>query len=86
MLLTAETAITDLPFYSFCIVLMFYSFFFMGAFGADVAILVFGFFVLGLVPDASFVYLTVMAAIAIALFLFEGTSVNRKLRNQANAS
>jgi hypothetical protein len=64
--------------------LLFYSFFFMGALSAEIAILVFGFFVFGLVPDVSFVYLTVMTAIAMALFLFEGTSLNRKLgKNQS---
>jgi hypothetical protein len=62
--------------------LMFYSFFFMGAFASEVAILVFGFFMFGLVPDASFVYLTVMTAIAMALFLFEGTSLLRKSQNK----
>jgi hypothetical protein len=43
---------------------------------------VFGFFVFGLVPDVSFVYLTVMTAVAMALFLFEGTSLNRRLNNR----
>ena len=62
--------------------LLFYSFFFMGAFGAEISILVFGFFVFGLVPDISFVYLTVMTAIAMALFLFEGTALNRRLNNK----
>ena len=62
--------------------LLFYSFFFMGALASEVAILVFGFFVSGLVPDVSFVYLTVMTAIAMILFLFEGTSLNVKLKNK----
>jgi len=62
--------------------LLFYSFFFMGAFGAEVTILMFGFFMLGLVPDISFIYLTIMTAIAMALFLLEGTSLNRKLKNK----
>jgi hypothetical protein len=66
--------------------LMFYSFFFMGAFASEVAILVFGFFMFGLVPDASFVYLTVMTAIAMALFLFEGTSLLRKSQNKNNGN
>lgn len=68
--------------------LLFYSFFFMGAFGAEVTILVFGFFSFGLVPDLSFFYLTVMTAVAMALFLFEGTSLNRKVKhkNQENNS
>ena len=62
--------------------LLFYSFFFMGAFSAEVAILVFGVFVFGLLPDISFIYLTVMTAIAMALFLYEGTSLNRKFKNK----
>jgi hypothetical protein len=62
--------------------LLFYSFFFMGAFASEVAILVFGFFVFGLVPDVSFIYLTVMTAIAMALFLYEGTSLDRRLNNK----
>ena len=68
--------------------LLFYSFFFMGAFGAEVTILVFGFFSFGLVPDLSFFYLTLMTAVAMALFLFEGTSLNRKVKhkNQENNS
>jgi hypothetical protein len=60
--------------------LLFYSFFFMGALASEVAILVLGFLVFGLVPDVSFVYLTVMTAVAMALFLFEGTSLNRKVK------
>jgi DNA-binding transcriptional ArsR family regulator len=62
--------------------LLFYSFFFMGAFGAEIAILVFSFFVFGLVLDISFIYLTVMTAIAMALFLYEGTALNRKFKNK----
>ena len=66
--------------------LLFYSFFFMGAFGAEIGILVLGFFVFGLVPDVSFVYLIVMTAIAMALFLFEGTSLNRKVKTKNNGN
>jgi DNA-binding transcriptional ArsR family regulator len=62
--------------------LMFYSFFFMGAFSAEITILLLGFFVFGLIPDISFVYLTVMTAIAMALFLYEGASLNRRLQNK----
>jgi len=57
----------------------------MGAFGAEVAIIVFGFFLLGLVPDVSLVYLTAMTAVAMALFLFEGTSLHRKIKNKNQA-
>jgi hypothetical protein len=66
--------------------LLFYSFFFMGAFASEVAILVFGFFMFGLVPDISFIYLTVMTAIAMALFLFEGTWLNRKVKTKNNGT
>jgi hypothetical protein len=62
--------------------LLFYSFFFMGAFGAEVAILLVGFFMLDFVPDPSFVYLAVITAVAMFLFLFEGISLNRKLKNR----
>ena len=65
--------------------LLFYSFFFMGAFASEVAILVFGFLIFGLVPDVSFVYLTVMTAIAMSIFLFEGTFLNRKIKNKNQA-
>jgi DNA-binding transcriptional ArsR family regulator len=62
--------------------LMFYSFFFMGAFGAEISIMIFGFVAFGSVPDISFIYLTIMTAIAMALFLYEGTSLNRKFKNK----
>jgi DNA-binding transcriptional ArsR family regulator len=66
--------------------LLFYSFFFMGAFGAEVAILLLGFFGFGLVPDISFVYLTVMTAIAMSIFLFEGTTLNRKFKSKSQTN
>jgi hypothetical protein len=62
--------------------LLFYSFFFMGALAAEITILLFSFFGLGLVPEISFVYLTVMTAIAMCIFLFEGTSLSRKFKNK----
>ena len=66
--------------------LLFYSFFFMGAFGAELTILLLGFFGFGLVPDISFIYLTVMTAIAMSIFLFEGTSLNRKFKTKNNGN
>ena len=68
--------------------LLFYSFFFMGAFAAELALILLGFLGFGIVPDISFLYLTVMTAIAMCIFLFEGTSLNRKFKNknQANTS
>ena len=61
--------------------LLFYSFFFMGAFGAEITISLLGFLGFGFVPDISFLYLTVMTAVAMCLFLFEGTSLNKKFKN-----
>jgi hypothetical protein len=63
--------------------LLFYSFFFMGAFGVEITILLLGFFDFGFVPDISFVYLTVMTAVAMCLFLFEGASLNKKFKNKS---
>ena len=62
--------------------LLFYSFFFMGAFAAELALILFGFLGFGLVPDISFLYLTVMTAVAMCLFLFEGTALNRKVKHK----
>lgn len=62
--------------------LLFYSFFFMGAFGAEITSIMFGFFVSGWIPNISFSYLTVITAIAMTLFLYEGTSLNRKMKNK----
>ena len=66
--------------------LLFYSFFFMGAFGAELTILLLGFFGFGLVPDISFIYLTIMTAIAMSIFLFEGTSLNRQFKNKSQGN
>ena len=60
--------------------LLFYSFFFMGAFGAEISSIIFGFLGSGSIPNISFIYLTVMTAIAMVLFLYEGTSLDRKLK------
>jgi len=62
--------------------LLFYSFFFMGAFGAEITSIMFGFLVSGWIPNISFSYLTVITAIAMTLFLYEGTSLNRKMKNK----
>jgi DNA-binding transcriptional ArsR family regulator len=66
--------------------LLFYSFFFMGAFAAEIAILLFGFFGFGLLPDISFLYLTIITAIAMSIFLFEGTTLNRKFKTKNNGT
>jgi len=58
--------------------LMFYSFFFMGAFSAEIAIILLSYLVGNVVIEASFLFLTGMTAIAMILFLAEGISLARK--------
>ncbi len=60
--------------------LMFYSFFFMGAFAAEVGIIMLSLVIKGLVVQSSFYFLTGMTAVAMALFLAEGLALNRKLK------
>src|SRR3990172_7850945 len=55
--------------------LTFYSFFFMGAFGAEIAVIALSFLVGGLVVETSFLFLTGMTAIAMILFFAEATSL-----------
>ena len=59
--------------------LMFYSFFFMGAFGAEIAIIVLSYIITGIVIETSFLFLTGMTAVAMILFLIEGISLYRKV-------
>jgi hypothetical protein len=61
--------------------LMFYSFFFMGAFGAEVGIILLGYIVGGFVIETSFLFLTGMTAVAMVLFFIEATSLSRKVKN-----
>jgi hypothetical protein len=60
--------------------LMFYSFFFLGAFCAEVSIILLGLIFKSLVVEVSFYFLTGMTAVAMVLFLFEGTSLYRKVQ------
>jgi hypothetical protein len=62
--------------------LTFYSFFFMGAFGAEIAIILLGYFVTGLVIETSFLFLTGMTAVAMILFFIEATSLRRKINHK----
>ena len=68
--------------------LMFYSFFFMGAFSAEVAIIALSYLVVGLGVETSFLFLTGMTAVAMILFFIEGTSLRRKVssKNHTNNS
>ena len=60
--------------------LMFYSFFFIGAFGAEIAIILLSYLVAGLVIETSFLFLTGMTAVAMILFFIEGTLLRRKVK------
>ncbi len=59
--------------------LMFYSFFFMGAFAAEVSIILLSLVIKDLVVQTSFFFLTGMTAVAMALFFVEGLGLYRKL-------
>ncbi len=61
--------------------LMFYFFFFVGALSAEISVIVLG-SLTGLVVETSFLYLTGMTAVAMMLFLAEGTMLLRKNRNK----
>jgi hypothetical protein len=60
--------------------LMFYSFFFLGAFGAEVSLILLGFVFKGLVIEVSFYFLTVMTAVAMVIFLCEGLALFHKIQ------
>jgi hypothetical protein len=59
--------------------LMFYSFFFIGAFGAEIGIILLSCLVPWLVIETSFLFLTGMTAVAMILFFIEGVLLRRKL-------
>ena len=59
--------------------LMFYSFFFLGAFAAEITFILLSTLINGIVIQVSFYFLTGMTAVAMALFLLEGIALYRKL-------
>ena len=59
--------------------LMFYSFFFIGAFGAEIGIILLSCMVPWVVIETSFLFLTAMTAVAMVLFFIEGVLLRRKL-------
>ena len=61
--------------------MMFYSFFFLGAFAAEIAIILLSYLVNGIVIQVSFLFLTGMTGVAMALFLIEGILLYRKLNS-----
>jgi len=65
--------------------LIFYSFFFMGALGAEITIILLSYLMSGIVIQVSFLFLTGMTGVAMALFLIEGILLYRKL-NPKNTS
>jgi hypothetical protein len=60
--------------------LVFYSFFFMGILGAEIAIVAIQFFFYGQSLDLEIFYLIVITVIAMGLFLGEGILLHRKTR------
>jgi len=58
--------------------LMFYSFFFLGAFGAELAIIALSYFVTEIFIETSFLFLTGMTAVAMILFLAEGIILRKR--------
>jgi hypothetical protein len=65
--------------------LMFYSFFFMGAFSAEITIILLAYLVGSVVIETSFLFLTGMTALAMILFLVEGISLRKKLNSKTRA-
>jgi hypothetical protein len=60
--------------------LMFYSFFFVGAFGAEITIILLSILIPWLTIETSFLFLTGMTAVAMILFLVEGALLRRKIK------
>ncbi len=58
---------------------MFYSLFFLGAFAAEITIILLSALIKGFVVQVSFYFLTGMTGVAMALFLLEGVELYRKL-------
>ncbi len=58
--------------------LLFYSFFFMGAFSAELAVVFLSYAIIGLVIEISFLFLTAITAVAMVLFFIEGLLLYRK--------
>ena len=59
--------------------LMFYSFFFLGAFAAEIMVIVLSNLIKSIVIQVSFLFLTGITGVAMILFLIEGLLLYRKL-------
>lgn len=66
--------------------LVFYSFFFMGILGAEIAIIAIQVFFFGQSLNLEILYLIVITAIAMSLFLGEGILLRRKTRPEKHAN
>jgi repressor of nif and glnA expression len=66
--------------------LMFYSFFFMGAFSAEIVIILLSYIVGNVIIETSFLFLTGMTTIAMVLFLIEGISLQKKCKPKNHAN
>jgi hypothetical protein len=62
--------------------LILYSFFFMGAFSAEIMIILFAYLFGNVAIEASFVFLTGMTAVSMILFFIEGTLLRRKSKSR----
>jgi len=60
--------------------LMLYSFFFIGAFAAEISTILLSLIIKSIVVETSFWFLTAITLVAMLLFLKEGTKLQRKLR------
>ena len=59
--------------------LMFYSFFFLGAFAAEIMVILLSYLIKSIVIQVSFLFLTGMTGVAMILFLIEGLQLFKKL-------
>jgi DNA-binding transcriptional ArsR family regulator len=58
--------------------LIFYSLFFTGLLGTEIASIAIRYFMYGVLPDMLLLYLTLVTVIALTLFLIEGVSLRKK--------
>ena len=63
--------------------LMLYSFFFMGAFSAEIMIMLFAYLFGNMAIETSFIFLTGMTAVSMILFFIEGTLLRRKINSKS---
>lgn len=62
--------------------LMFYSFFFIGAFGAEIGIILLSYITPNLTIETSFLFLTGLTAAIIVIFFVEGFLLRKKLKGK----